>query len=430
MWFMKKAIRITISVFLAIFTFLVIYLNSALYYQPSFRMIGKVQVNTDALAQLRFLENEIHRGAGDKMQQIYPEGNLFMLALYSISWSELASGLPPDSGLYREAHREMDWAVKEIYSEKTKDLFDSSLLIPYGAFYTGWSSYALGKKLLTEKPGERDTGEVILFRRQCAWVAEFIERGQSPYPETYADFSWPADGVVCLASLALYDSLFGPLYQNRIREWIAAVRNHVDYSGMIPHLADANTGKSLIPAQGSSMSLMLNFLYGIDRDFAAEQFVLYRENFLDSRFGLPGIREYRKGTVGEEHIDSGPIVLQIGGAATIAGMRAMMLFGDRDNATGIRNGVEALGIPTESSGEKKYLLGYLPMADAFIAWAATAEKNATDNHAGVGYWNMRFQLYSALALLFAGGIFLRTWRIKPFRKKNEITERTKKNAPV
>jgi len=40
---------------------------------------------------------------------------------------------------------------------------------------------------------------------------------------------------------------------------------------------------------------MLNFLYEIDPSFAKQQFEIFDDLFKDSRFGLPGIRQYPRG---------------------------------------------------------------------------------------------------------------------------------------
>jgi hypothetical protein len=69
------------------------------------------------------------------------------------------------------------------------------------------------------------------------------------------------------------------------------------------------------------MALMLIFLKTFDEQFARDQFVLFKENFVDSEFGLVGVREYPKGTSGDSDIDSGPVIMNFGAAATIVACR-------------------------------------------------------------------------------------------------------------
>jgi len=72
------------------------------------------------------------------MQLYYPEGFLFSNAVYALSWAEVASAINDASPLYNEASEEITWAIDAINSEKGKARFDTSLQLPYGAFYTGW----------------------------------------------------------------------------------------------------------------------------------------------------------------------------------------------------------------------------------------------------------------------------------------------------
>ncbi len=174
---------------------------------------------------------------------------------------------------------------------------------------------------------------------------------------------------MCIASLAIHDRIFKPLYSDVIRLWLGRVRGKVDSLGLIPHSAEATTGIPLEQARGSSQCLMLSFLRDIDREFAHEQFDIFKENFPEKRFGLYGVREYPKGVNGTGDVDSGPVVFQIGAAASIVGMRTLNMYGEKKYAASLRNGIEAFGFPMHRSGEKMYLFGQLPMADVFIAWA-------------------------------------------------------------
>lgn len=100
---------------------------------------------------------------------------------------------------------------------------------------------------------------------------------------------------------------------------------------------------------------------------------------MDSKFGLTGIREYAKGESGYGDIDSGPVILGFGGAATIVGMQTLSLFNEDELSIKARNVVEAFGAPLENEENKKYLLGTVPIADAFIAWSHSGiEQNGMD----------------------------------------------------
>lgn len=415
---MKKFARGCATVFLLCFTGYIIYLNAALSYEPRFETsAGNVVINDDLLCQLRFLKDATHGGAANEMQQYYPEGYVFMNAIYGLSWCELAAHLPHTSPVYKEAHSEIQWSWEEVTSDQGKRIFDPSLQIPYGVFYTGWNNYLLGKKLSVEPAEKRDTTELKFYHAQCRTIAAVID--STPFPESYPFAAWPGDATVAVASLAVHDKLFVPEFQATTRKWIENVKHHLDTSGLIPHSVHSGSGKTKEIAKGSSQSLILNFLPEIDSVFAREQFALFKMKFLDSRFGLPGIREVRNGLSGGEDIDSGPVIFNIGGAASVVGLRTMALYGETTAAVGLRNSIEAFGMAMESDGKKKYLFGKLPMADAFIAWANSTEPVKSKMLVAEESWKGRFRLSALLAILFMAGLMIWMWKssIKTFLRR-------------
>ena len=330
------------------------------------------------------------------MQQFYPEGFVFTQAVYGLSWAEVAAVADHNSTLYKEAQEEISYALKEVQSPQGKRGFEENLPIPFGAYYTGWSNYLLGKKLLAENAINRNAREVQQFKNTCKQIDSVLQ--VELYPESYKSFSWPADVFVAAASLKLHDKLFTPLFEEHIQSWLQKVKASKDQNGFIPY-AVSTDGKPLEIARGSSESLILNFLIDIDTAFAKQQFALYTEKFLDHRFGLPGIREFPKGNKNTGDVDSGPVILDMGSAATIVGMRVLALYKDNANAIAVRNGIDAFGLAYSNSNEKKYLLGMWPMADVFIAWAHTAEINKSKTLSTSQSWRLSFQFYSLLFII-------------------------------
>lgn len=400
---LKRAIKLFFSSLLIIIIAFILFLNLKLYYQPHFLPGKEDNVNADLLKQLSFLKNALHGGAATQMQQAYPEGFIFMQAVYGLSWAEVAIAAEKNTTSYKEAHEEIEWANNAIQSNEGKDRFDQTLPLPYGAYYTGWRNYLLGKKLLAEQPAERDSLEIMQFISTCRKIDSIIQI--TVYPESYKNFSWPADVFVAVASLSLHDKLFEPVFQQTIHEWLTKVKANTDINGFIPYAVAIN-GTPVEIARGSSQGLILNFLIDMDTAFARQQFDLYKNKFLDHRFGLPGIREFPKGNENTGDVDSGPVILDMGSAATIVGMRVFALYHDPPNAIAVRNGIEAFGIPLTGDKEKKYLLGKWPMADVFIAWAHTTEINKQASLNSNENWRWNFQLYS-LVILMAIAIMLR-----------------------
>lgn len=324
------------------------------------------QAETEMLKELRGLSNSLMDGADEEMQSIYPEGYVFMNALYALAWSNILQ--QSDNDLLRlEGVQEIQIAWTKIHSPRGRQQFDQGLPLSYGAFYTGWYSLVLGNKLRLQNPGQRDTSEVRLFQSECLRIANTLRT--NPYPESYQGAAWPADAFVCAAALALHDRIFPAVFENDIQRWIEQVKQRLDSKWMIPHEVDALHGRPLQHARGSSMSLILIMLHEIDLQFGREQFERYHEQFVDNRFGLTAVREYPRGDSGAGDIDSGPVILGFGGAATIVGMKSLFIYGDTTNADRIRQMAEVFTFPSETEHEKYYFARKLPIADAFLTWA-------------------------------------------------------------
>lgn len=403
-------LRLLIKIILAFLTLVIIIFNYQLYYQPEFEKsnLDGIKFNKDVYNQLSFLKIKLREGAGKEMQQIYPEGSVFITSLYALSWSDLISNQSPESALYEEGLAELSWAVNELFRPETRNVFDVDLPLKYGAFYRGWSNYVLGCKLKNQLAKDRDTVELKLFKETCEEINEIIKNTSSPYLESYQGQKWPADGIIAVSNLGLYDEIFqSEDYKLDLEKWIEKVKNTLDENtGLIPHSVNWETDEVQEGARGCSQSLILNFIYKIDRSFSEKQFELYKQEFLDWRLGLPGIREYPIGVKGFGDIDSGPVIWEIGGAASIVGQRTMGIYGDWLVYEGLRNSIESFGMGMTIDSKKMYLLGKLPMADAFIAWSNSIEKSKTEVEDNVN-WRKKTQLLSVLLLIIIGMGFYR-----------------------
>ena len=388
------------------------WLNYSLYYEPEFKTENGYSYNSDVLKQLHFLKGKMTDHAADEMQQSYPEGFFFMNALYGLSWCEFAQHIPDSTGIYQEAMTEINRAYSEIDSDKARIIFLDSMSIPNGVFYTGWRNYLLAKKLSLIKPEKRDSAEIRLLQSQCDLIAKGLFADGTPFPESYADMSWPADGASGVAALAIHDKVFEPRYQRTIQTWVEKVKRGLDPNGLIPHEWDPVKNEIAGNARGSSQSLLLIFIHDIDSAFGRQQFNIYKEKYLDYRWGLPGIREYPDGTNGGEDVDSGPIIFGIGGSGSVVAEKTMAIYGEQTVAIGLRNSIEAFGCGMEDDTEKKFLFGKWPAADAFIAWSVATENSAENTLHSNENWRWKFQLYSGIVVLICGGIGYWIWRKK------------------
>ena len=148
---MRTALKLITSFILILLSGIVLYINTAVYYKPAIQVIDQDTVNMDVLHQLRHLRHAMEAGAADDMQQLYPEGYIFMHALYGFAWHDFARQLTPATPLYKEAQEEISKSCTAVRLPEARAIFDENLMLPYGAYYTGWSSYLLGKKLSLEK---------------------------------------------------------------------------------------------------------------------------------------------------------------------------------------------------------------------------------------------------------------------------------------
>ncbi len=415
--FKKKKI-IYISLALIPFLGIILYFNLKLYSAPDFNHQG--EVTNDVVKQLNFLENELkNENLGIRMQQIYPEGFVFIHALYGLTWTEVAMSANPGSPLYDHSLSEAIYAYNEINSEYGRSVFEKGLNPEYGMYYRGWENFLLSQ-ILKVQP-DRDSNLTISYKQNCLEISNAIQACRSPYPESYPNAAWPADAFVAVASLKQYDELFGANYETIIHIWVDRVKKKLNAGNpMIPHSVDAITGDQREIARGSSSSLILIFLADIDPVFASNQFKLFSSSFQLTRFGLPAIMEYPNGHSGKGDIDSGPVIMDIGLAATIVSVGTFKKFGEKRAAEKLSASVESFGFPICCKNSKRYLFGSLPIADAFIAWTRMQEVNkkvVIDKgtyclNSGSFFW---FHFYCTITIILILVLFLRREIVEKFK---------------
>ena len=390
----------------------ILQLNWRMTYQPTMERTAAGLYNVDLLKQLQFLRVELReKGAGQSMQGIYPEGYVFIHALYALSWAGSVE-YTTDPNLREQALREMRWTIERLESDTARSIFPADMTaLPYGVFYQAWLNYTRAHYLAALPDPEQDSLQLARFETACTQIAQAIEQHHTPFLYSYHYGCWPADNVVALATLSKYDQILPPKFADLRTQWLARMREKADDYGLIPHEVNLSSGSSLEDARGSSQSLMLAFWPAIDSTFAEDQYRRYREHFVDQRLGLPGIREYPKGQSGLGDVDAGPVIWEIGGAASVVGMGTAAQYQDTNVHTGLRNSIEGFGLATSFGGKKKYLFGQLPMADAFIAWShARAPVESWEARPSIR-WASIFSLF--LPLLLLGGLLWYLW--KPVR---------------
>jgi hypothetical protein len=387
--------RYFFSAVISVITILVLWVNIRLYSEN----YSSAEKRSDIICQLNFLEEELKsQNLGLRMQQIFPEGFVFINALYGLSWCELAMAVENDSFLKSKAVSESIFAYNQIDSENGKRIFNSDLKPAYGIFYSGWKNYLLSKILIVNKSFSGSEAYIDSFHSNCKNISKALAVSQIPFLESYPFQAWPADMFPAMASLSNHDKIFPPEFTYQISAWLGLLKTHIDpATGMIPHEADSKTGLTREGARGSSASLIIRLLSEINPLLARNQFQLFKDNFVSSMFGLPFVREYPKGISHSGDIDSGPVIFGIGFAATISSIGTFAVSNEIQSSENQYKTVNAFGFEFQTADQKKYLMGMLPMADAFIAWGrASALKYSAEYPDGL--WRILFNVISFLLL--------------------------------
>lgn len=85
-----KLLRWPLRILAALFVVSILYLNVALYDEHVCIPAKNGLVNSDALKQLHFLRRMLREeNAGEEMQSLYPEGYVFIHALYALAWCDV-----------------------------------------------------------------------------------------------------------------------------------------------------------------------------------------------------------------------------------------------------------------------------------------------------------------------------------------------------
>ena len=140
---------------------------------------------------------------------------------------------------------------------------------------------------------------------------------------------WPADQAVTLASLGRYDAAHGTtLLQAPLDGWREVMRRHLDATTGLPRSELTGKGPGAKYPRGCAQSYLTRYLGEVDAELAAKWWDGYREHFLVRIGGVVGFREWPRGVERKGDVDSGPIILGIGKAASAFAIAAAKVQGD------------------------------------------------------------------------------------------------------
>jgi hypothetical protein len=362
-------------------------------------------------AELRFLHRALDDGAASRAQRLFPEGFVFSWALYGLTQAERGLALPAGAPARAEALAEARRALAVLDSDEAKESFDPNLVPRYGAFYAGWTTWLRAKVVrLAGGRAARPVESKRLFQDARA-LTDAWDRRRLPFLESYAGRAWPADNVVCLAALREVSGTPDGL----AKWWLIETRPWRDArTRLFPHEIDTSTGRVVQGPRGTSAAFMAAMLPLLDEEVGHAHYELFRRDFIVSRLGLPGVREFLPETPGTADEDSGPLLLGVSLSASAVAIAAARANGDAELADALARTADFVGATPSRPGEKQYLLGALPLADAFIAWSKATPMSATHAVASAASlprpgWRLGVHAICALLALWPWRRALRGW---------------------
>lgn len=142
---------------------------------------------------------------------------------------------------------------------------------------------------------------------------------------------WPADQAVTLAGLHRFDEAHAPperLAAEPIVEWERVLALHLDARSTLPKSELTGKGPGAKWPRGCAQSWLVRYVSEFDPALAASWWSSYREHFFVRVAGVGGFREWPRGVERASDVDSGPIVLGIGTAASAFAIAAAKSQGD------------------------------------------------------------------------------------------------------
>ncbi len=347
-------------------------------YKPKFEKTEGQWLNTDVWSQLLFIESQINAGKAEQMQAHYPEGYVFSISLYALAHIELLKKHKASSSFFNHSVNEIEKSISLLKSDKAKSIFQKELPIQYGAFYNGWLNYTISQYQLALPDSLQNTQLINGLKYFNQKIRYALNNSNTPYLESYAAMSWPADMCVCMAAYKATLTLQKQENDTTLNKWIIDAKSLVDQRNLIPNMVNSQNGSAIHTSMGSSQSLQLYLMHQIDSVWGAQMLKMYKEHFLIKRFGLPAISEFAKGENGNSHIDSGPVIWGVGAAASIVGVMALNAYGENKTAKQIRNSVNAFAFAQGNKNKRTYMFGNWLIADVFMAWV-NASENCPEN---------------------------------------------------
>ncbi|MBX9690239.1 MAG: hypothetical protein K2X27_26235 [Candidatus Obscuribacterales bacterium] len=333
---------------------------------------SEAYMQMDIAGQRKCIERRLASGEAYLQGLLQPEGALFCYAFYGFSLVDSAVENNHDPRLRQAVIEKLEKLIPQIdqcCSEypftACKNIAPSGGIIAAGCANLLRAGYAY--------LGGQKADLLKTFHNNSAAIAESYRISKSPFLESFPNLRWPVDNLAALESLRLHDRLYKSKYfsqsSKRFIDWLS---NNTDReSGMMIAQVD-ESGKILDVPRGCALSWSLAFLQGIAPELDRQQYALYRKKWLIKVLGTAGFREWWPGQEKFSSIKEGPVLFDIGAAASGLGIAATHAHKDKSALTGLLRGLEAIGFPSWNlQGEKSYLGQFFLLGDVLALWGKT-----------------------------------------------------------
>ena len=321
-----------------------------------FTGFSQVLLKQSIANQINSISQQLLEGADQSLQQSFPEGVIFANAIFALSILEAEANL---SLSYKEAARLIDHSILQLLSDDNSQNYDKDLIPAYGAFYNGWTNVVLMNYRLSKSFKYSSIQNQV--NSEYSTISERIVAAQNEgvhLLDTYHSSIWPADNLMCIASL---DSSHHDLQQDWYRKIIDSSDNQlglINHDGFQPEIS-----------RGSSLALATYATALFDPESARRQNSIFQKHYLLSILDIHFIKEYEND--GELDVDSGPIIYGIGSVATIMNIKTQKTINNKQLRLtwGFLN---MLGLPINFNGKKHYLFKQELMFDIFMLWTSVS----------------------------------------------------------
>ncbi len=212
-----------------------------------------------------------------------------------------------------------------------------------------------------------------LFHSICRTMDRRIRESDNLNLPTYPrEYVYVPDMLVAIVALDRYSWLYRGKYDSTVRQWLdrAEAEWINEETGLLASFLGKDGGyREWLPVKGSYSALNCYYLTALDEEFAREQYVALKDNFL-KRFPFTGFKEYHdRGCLLGMDIDAGPIIFNLSPSGTAFAVGSVTYFNDGEVRRRLLKTAEAAGTTVSRGGRRHYLLADIALVGEAIMLA-------------------------------------------------------------